>query len=130
MTGQLKSQTFLLMLFSILGLFFFAINGQASAALKPVEARGEGANDISGFAIDNIHYDLLPHDPTKLARVKMTVVPASENEPVEYVAISVDQGATWVTCRHLSGANWACEFSTNNPPKVSEYSELKIVARN
>ena len=56
----------------------FAIHGQASANTMEYPIRGEGAGEISGYMVSNLHFRLA-EDPTLISAVDFDLdAPASE----------------------------------------------------
>ncbi|MDH5507582.1 MAG: hypothetical protein OEZ02_10210 [Anaerolineae bacterium] len=130
MTGHYKTRTALSMLFVIFAAFSYAVTGFASSELAPTGDGTPGNSVVSGFAIKNITYDLSTIDPSKIARVQMTVETEGGRQNAAHVTISADSGNTWVTCRNASGFLWTCDFPPTHELSVSQYSNLRVVAKN
>jgi len=61
---------------------------------------GEGAAQISGYTISNVHYTLDSNNSTELASVSFAIAPAS----AKTVQIRLNPNGTWYTCTAAGNA--------------------------
>ena len=129
MKNQLKAEKFLYMLLFVTIISMVALNGEASANLKPYNQKGEGASHTSGFVVNTSSYELLPNDPSRISRIRLEVISPSGGEMAAYVAISVDNGVSWVTCENLAGTTWVCDFPQGSELLIRDFSQLSVTAK-
>ena len=84
---------------------------------------------ISGYTITNIEYTLLASDPSKVRNITLDFIP--NDSPCEAVdaRITVDNGATWITCTCPAADKWACSFTGLNEPGIASISNLQLVTK-
>jgi hypothetical protein len=99
--------------------------GYAASNTVPTSLAGDGAGNVSGFTISNIHYNLNTSNPQNLTSVTFTVAPAVPAGGG--VRASVDNGVSWLAagaCTVSGGTSVSC--TTANP--VSGVTTLRVVA--
>jgi len=84
-------------------------------------------SDISGYTITNIDYALLPNDPSKVRSITLDVAPANSPCETADARITVDNGATWITCTCPTFGKWVCSFPALNEPGIASFSNLQLV---
>ncbi len=129
MKSQLKAEKILYMLLFITIISMVALNGEASADLKPYNQRGEGASDTSAFVVNTSSYEFLPDDPSRISSIRLEVISPSGGEMATYMAISVDNGVSWVTCENLAGTTWVCGFPHGSELLIRDFSQLRVTAK-
>ena len=83
-----------------------AVYGFAAANTVDPSYVGDGNEDISGFAITDIRYDLNDSNPTQVDEVSFQILPA----PNEYF-VSLDGGSTWLSTCSYSSPRVTCTLS-------------------
>jgi hypothetical protein len=129
MKNQLKAEKFLYMLLFVTIISMVALNGEASADLKPYNQSGEDASGTSGFVVNTSSYELLPNDPYRISRIRVEVISPSGGEMAAFVAISVDGGVSWVTCENLAGTTWVCDFPHGSELLIRDFSQLRVTVK-
>ena len=84
---------------------------------------------ISGYTIINIGYTLLSSDPTKMSNITLDVDPSDGADEDVDARITVDNGATWVTCTYLDADKWVCSFPTFHEPGIASISNLRLMTK-
>lgn len=94
----------------------------AAANTVPASSAGAGSNDISGYTITSVAYNLDATDPRLLDSVSFTLSAAAGTVKIKLV----NAGSTWYDCDNGgSGNNWTCDTSDF---AVSSIDKLDVVA--
>lgn len=102
--------------------------GYAAANVVPESGAGDGTGTVSGYTITNIAYTLLASDPSKVQLLTLDVAATTGAGVATDVRITVDAGATWITCTGPVVNTWTCTFTALSEPSVSAISNLQVVA--
>ena len=86
-------------------------------------------SDVSGYIITNISYTLLSSDPTKVKSMTLNVAPSDGADEDVDALITVDNGATWITCTYLAADKWVCSFQTLHDPSIASISNVRLVTK-
>ena len=110
---------------ALLGIVSMSAYGYAASNTVPTSLAGDGAGNVSGFTISNIHYNLNSSNPQNLTSVTFTVAPAVPAGGG--VRASLDNGVSWLAaaaCTITGGTNVTCTTTAG----VSTVSTLRVVA--
>lgn len=70
----------------------------AAANVVPETGAGDGANVISGYTINNVHYTLDGTDPSLIASVSFDINPTTGAGPVSSVRVRLVSTGGWFPC--------------------------------
>ncbi len=109
-----KSNLFVLALsFAVISTATYAF--ASSNTLNSSDPAGYGAEDISGYVVTNVTYEL-GDDPSKIASTSFTL-----NAPAVKVQIQLsDVQTNWYNCINVSGNNWTCDTEDNSLLSANE----------
>ena len=85
--------------------------------------------DISGYTIANIDYTLSSSDSTKVKNITLSVDPSDGIDESVEARITVDNGATWITCTFLAADKWVCNFPTLREPSIASISNVRLITK-
>lgn len=121
MAKNRKSQ-FRLAVFMLI-LVMLAVAGYAFAANNTVPANnaGDGSEQISGYMISAVSYDLDATDPSVIDGVSFSISPAN----AKTVKIQLTNGGQWFSCNN-SGGSVSCAI--NGAVSALEADILRVVA--
>jgi hypothetical protein len=75
----------------------------ASSSTRVPGSKGEGAGDISGYAVTNVTYQFNA-DPTRIDSVMFTL----DSKAVTVKIKLNDTAPTWFSCSPVTGKDWSC----------------------
>lgn len=85
------------------------------------QASGEGAVEISGWTVSNIHYQPA-NDPAFVKSVSFDL-----DAPAGTVSIKVTSQATaYTNCTNLTAYHWQCDFASGI--SLTSMDELRVIA--
>lgn len=97
----------------------------AAANTIAENAGGYATDDVSGYAVTNVVYDLNDTDPTLLVAIELDVAPIEVGAPAAaFVTIRTAATNAWTACSLDSGSTWRC--ATTDP--IEEVIDLEVVA--
>jgi hypothetical protein len=110
--------------FIVLFVLIFATVAFAFAATNTVPASyaGEGAEDISGYTVTVVDYNLNAGNPSNIDSVDITL-----NAAATTVKIGVVNGGTIYDCSG-AGVNWNCDTTVGVQATVSAANRLRVIA--
>jgi hypothetical protein len=108
----------------VLLVLIFATAAFAFAATNTVPGTyaGEGAEDISGYEVLTVDYNLSVANPSNISSVDLTLDAAASD-----VKISVVNGGTVYDCSG-AGTNWTCDTTAGTQATVSAANQLRVIA--
>ncbi len=128
MFSTIKNKPKSIILLLVLAIIGAIVYGITASNTVPESGAGEGSGIISGYVIENITYNPLHDDPTKLKSILFDAYPIGSNQPVSSVFISVDDGISWTSCEIYAGVNLFCEFALGVEPSIANATNLQVVA--
>jgi len=97
----------------------------AAANTIAENAGGYATDDVSGYAVTNIVYDLNDADPTHLAAVELDVAPIEVGAPdAAFVTIRTAATNAWTACSNTSGTTWRCATTDT----IESVTDLEVVS--
>jgi hypothetical protein len=96
----------------------------AAANTVPETGAGDGNGAISGYAVNNIHYNLNAANPATLDSVQFTLAAIAGAGTPTSVRVQLNGGGSWYTCTVAAGT-WTCPVAGTT---VLSANNLRVVA--
>lgn len=97
----------------------------AAANTIAENAGGYATDDVSGYAVTNVVYDLNDANPTLLSAIELDVAPIEVGAPAAaFVTIRTASTNSWTACSLTSGTTWRCA----NTDSIESVTDLEVVA--
>lgn len=103
------------------GMFYSATN------LLYESGAGQGVDDVSGYTVTNIGWNVVPANPRNVQSVDFDLAPTAGAGAPDEVYATIDGGTTWITCIFTAGTNWDCDFGVGGVA-INPIIELEVVA--
>lgn len=84
--------------------------------------RGDGAGQVSGITVTNVHYQTNPRDPTIIKAVEFDTEVFQGSLEVKLVSTSTN----YFGCVKVSAQHWVCSLAETS---VANVDELRVVAK-
>ena len=125
MTEKIKTLLIIMISMGVIFTTGFAFNAYADASTAIPAKGGHAESRISGYAID-ISFELSQKNPERIAALILEISDLMEEDMLDSVYISSDDGDTWLQCEFLWAQSWKCIFSPGCEPLVTEMSKMIV----
>jgi hypothetical protein len=98
-------------------------------AYKPQEmGMGSIAFPDDSYEVD-VDFHLYEIDPSLVDKVFLEVSKSDQVAFLATVAISLDDGRSWIYCDHIEGKSWECLFPNEFFPEVEDIYSIEVVVK-
>ncbi len=85
--------------------------GFAAANTVPESGAGDGSEDISGYTVTNVTYNLDTTNPAVIDTVSFDLAPTAGAGAATEVHVQLVSGGSWFTCSAGVSSDWDCDIS-------------------
>lgn len=100
-----------------------AAYGFAAANTVPATRAGDGAGEVSGYTISNVHYNLDDNNPGNIDAVAFTVDTAPSARST--IKVQLDANGAWYTCT-ATGTSISCDTTSPQATALTA-TNLRVV---